>query len=161
MPAYWCHGAAGIGRFFLHAAGYNLLPEAAALWTGAARSTARGARWADPTQCHGLSGNLEFLLDAYQASGDNTYLAEARSLAQLLMAFRTEDEGLLRWPSDWPWVFGPDYVVGYAGVALALLRLAEPEDRPHLLSRRGFRYRGTAACSAPEHIQNATGVLHQ
>jgi hypothetical protein len=149
MPAYWCHGAAGIGRLFLHAADLNLLPEADALWTGAARATAHGARWAGPTQCHGLSGNIEFLIDAYQASGDDTYLTEARSLGQLLMAFRTEDEGLLRWPSDWPWVFGPDYMVGYAGVALALLRLAEPEDQPHALSRRGFRYPGTAAFSAP------------
>jgi len=140
MPAYWCHGAAGIGRFFLHAAALDLLPEAAALWTGAARSTAHGTRWAGPTQCHGLSGNIEFLLDAYQASGDNTYLADARSLSELLMAFQTEDDGLLRWPSDWPWTFGPDYMAGYAGVALALLRLAEPEHRPHGLTRRGFQY---------------------
>jgi hypothetical protein len=92
-----------------------------------------------------LSGNIEFLLDAYQASGNDTYLAEARSLGQLLMTFRTEDKGLLRWPSDWPWVFGPDYMVGYAGVASALLRLAEPEGRPYGLSRRGFRYLTTGA----------------
>jgi lantibiotic modifying enzyme len=86
-----------------------------------------------------LSGSIEFLLDAYQASGNQAYLAEARSLAHLLMAFQTQDGELLRWSSDWPWVFGPDYMVGYSGVALTLLRLAEPEDQPHALSRRAFR----------------------
>lgn len=150
MPAYWCHGASGIGRFFLHAANLDLLPDAADLWTGAARAAARGARWAAPTQCHGLSGNIEFLLDAYQASGAAEYLVEARSLGRLLMAFGAEDAGVLRWPSDLPWVFGPDYMVGYAGVALAWLRLADPENRPHGLSRSGFRYQGAAAASRAE-----------
>jgi hypothetical protein len=155
MPAYWCHGASGIGRFFLHAAALDLLPDAVEMWTGAARTTAHGARWAPPTPCHGLAGNIEFLLDAYQASGGETYLAEARWLSQLLMAFRREDGELLRWPSDWPWVFGPDYMVGYAGVALALLRLADPENRPHGLSRRGFRHPDAVAFSALEHAESA------
>jgi lantibiotic modifying enzyme len=145
MPAYWCHGAVGIGRFFLHAAALDLLSEADGCWMGAARAAAQGARWAAPTQCHGLSGNIEFLLDCYQANGDPRYLADARLLARLLMAFHSEERGMLRWPSDWPWVFGPDYMVGYAGVAMALLRLADPEHRPHGLSRSGFRYSGAAA----------------
>lgn len=145
MPPYWCHGAVGIGRFFLHAAALDLLPEAATLWNGAARAAALGGRWFGPTQCHGLAGSIEFLLDAYQASGDPCVLDDAGTLARLLVAFPTEQDGLLRWPSDWPWVFGPDYLVGYAGVASALLRLADPDRRPFGLSRRGFRHRGVAA----------------
>ena len=163
MPAYWCHGATGIGRFFLHAAALDLLSDATELWRGAARAAARGARWIAPTQCHGLSGNIELLLDAYQASGDQFYLAEARELSRLLLAFGAEEGGLLRWPSDQPWVYGPDYMVGYAGVAVALLRLADPENRPHGLSRRGFRYPHPVACSgaahaaAPERTAGRTG----
>lgn len=147
MPAYWCHGAAGIGQFFLHAAAHDLLPEATTMWSGAARTTAHGTRWAGPTQCHGISGSVEFLLDAYQASGDEAYLADARSLSEFLLAFQAEDDGILRWSSDWPWTYGPDYMTGYAGVALALLRLADPEHRPHVLSRRGFQYLKPSACS--------------
>jgi hypothetical protein len=102
---------------------------------------AHGARWAGPTQCHGLAGNIEFLIDTYQATGDPAWLAEARTLGHLLDAFAVERDGLLMFPSESCRVFTPDYMVGYAGVAMTLLRLADPDHRPHQLSRRGFRYR--------------------
>ncbi len=140
-PAYpfWCHGAAGIGRFLLHAARHDLLPHAWSLALGAGRSVAAGPRWANPTQCHGLAGNGEFLLDLYQATGDPVHLAAARSLAGLLDAFGREQEGLLVYSCEWPEVFTPDYLVGYAGVATCLLRLSGPERLPHQLSCDGFR----------------------
>jgi hypothetical protein len=75
----------------------------------------------------------------FQATGDGAYLAEARSLARLLEAFSHEKDGLLVWPSDAPETFSPDYMTGYAGVAVCLLRLADPEELPHQLSREGFR----------------------
>jgi lantibiotic modifying enzyme len=135
---FWCHGAAGVGRFLLHAAGLDLLPEAAGYAARAALSAARGSRWSGPTQCHGLAGNIEFLLDMYQATGDAGHLREARALASLLDAFALERDGGLVWPSESPDVVTPDYMVGYAGVALCLLRLAQPGTRPHVLSRNGF-----------------------
>jgi hypothetical protein len=146
----WCHGACGIGRFFLHAAQLRAHPEARDLALRAARSVARGARWATPTQCHGLAGNIEFLLDVLQATGDHCYLAEARSLAAILDSFALKQDGLLVWPSEEATVFTPDYTVGYAGVAVCVLRLADPEHLPHQLSRRGFQHRRrpmTAGCS--------------
>ncbi|HEX2914990.1 MAG TPA: class IV lanthionine synthetase LanL [Chloroflexia bacterium] len=135
----WCHGATGIGRFMLHLAQSQVMPEALALARGAARTVARGTRWAGPVQCHGLSGNLEFLLDMYQATRERAYLVEARSLGQILRAYLVERNGLLVSSSETPDVFSQDYMVGYAGVAVALLRLAEPEYLPHQLSRAGFR----------------------
>ena len=62
------------------------------------------------------------------------------------MAFRAEQDGVLRWSSDWPWTYGPDYMAGYAGVAATLLRLADPDRRPRGLTRRGFTYRSPASC---------------
>jgi hypothetical protein len=44
--------------------------------------------------------------------------------------------------SDFQNVYSPDYVVGYAGVAVTLLRLADPERLPRQLSRTGFRNHG-------------------
>jgi lantibiotic modifying enzyme len=136
---FWCHGSAGVGRFFLHAARLNALPGAARLARGAARGIAHGARWAGPSQCHGLSGNLEFLLDQFSASGDPADYAEIAPTARLLEAFAGERDGLLVFPADSPEIFTPDYMVGYAGVAVCLLRLSDPKRWPHQLSREGFR----------------------
>ena len=139
--AFWCHGAAGIGRFFLHAARISIIPDALDIATCAARMVARGTRNAGPTQCHGLAGNIEFLLDVYRETGVRTYLNEAHSLARLLEAFARERDGHLVFSSERPDVFTPDYMVGYAGVALCFLRLSDPDHVPHQLSREGFRYR--------------------
>jgi lantibiotic modifying enzyme len=139
--AAWCHGATGIGSFFLHASKLDALPGAAEIAARAARTTARGARSQGPVQCHGLAGNIEFLLDMYGGTGDRAYLAEVRSMARLLEAFSREKGGLLVWPSDSPEVYSPDYMIGYAGVAVCLLRLGDPEEMPRQLSRRGFRHR--------------------
>lgn len=141
MAGFWCHGAPGIGRFFLHAAQLSLIPGAWEIALGAARTTAQAERAGGPTQCHGLAGNLEFLLDVYQATGDDHWLREARGLARILHTFSMEVNGNLVYAGDFPGVFSPDYMVGYAGVATALLRLASPEHLPHQLSRRGFQPR--------------------
>jgi lantibiotic modifying enzyme len=142
---FWCHGAAGIGRFWLHAASIDAIPEAADIAAAAARTVVRAARWIGPTQCHGLAGNIEFLIDMFQATGDRGYWTEAVSLARLLETFAAERDGLLVWPSDSPEIYTPDYMVGYAGVAIALLRLSDPRHRYHQLSRFGFRYQRTGA----------------
>jgi hypothetical protein len=134
---FWCHGATGIARFLLRAAESDL-DGSATLLERAVRSAARGARWAGPTLCHGLAGNIELLLDAYRFTGDHACLAEARSLASLLDAFAIERDGLPVWPSEHPRIVSPDYMVGFAGVAAAMLRLSDPEALPHLLSREGF-----------------------
>ncbi|HVB71923.1 MAG TPA: class IV lanthionine synthetase LanL [Ktedonobacteraceae bacterium] len=139
--AFWCHGSAGIGQFFLHAARVGVIPSAMDIAARAARVVARGTRSVGPTQCHGLAGNIEFLLDIYQATADRSYLAETRALALLLEAFSQERDGYLVFSSEFPDTFTPDYMVGYAGIALCLLRLSAPDRLPHQLSRSGFRYR--------------------
>jgi hypothetical protein len=135
--AFWCHGAAGVGRFMLHLAKLGAMPSAFEHAERAARVVGRGARWAGATQCHGHAGNSEFLLDMYQATCDRAYLYEARSLARLLNAFASEVNGLLYWITDSD-PFNPGFTAGYAGVATCLLRLAHPETLPHLFSRAGF-----------------------
>jgi serine/threonine protein kinase len=154
-PAFWCHGATGIGRFFLHAFLLDALPRAIEFADRAARTVAYGMRWCNPTQCHGLSGNIEFLLDMFQATGEQRYLAEAHLLARLLEAFAVERQGLLLWPSESPDEFTPDYTVGYAGVLVCLLRLCNPECLPHQLSRRGFGRRDPGGVS---HARNSCPI---
>jgi len=138
MMTFWCHGAAGIGRFMLHLHQLDAMPSAWAIAERAARVVARGARWAGATQCHGLAGNIELLLDMYQACGDTAYLKEARSLACLLDAFARDVDGALHWITDSE-MSNPGFTAGYAGVAMCLLRLAHPASKPHPLSTTAFR----------------------
>ena len=139
--AFWCHGAAGIGRFFLNLFSARAFPGAFETAEAAARTVSVESRRLGPTQCHGLAGNIEFLLDMYQVTQNEMFLHEARSLARILETFSRERNGELVWLSDGQRIITPDYVVGYAGVALCLLRLGSPEDRPHQLSVGGFRWR--------------------
>jgi hypothetical protein len=135
----WCHGAAGIGRFLLHAAAHDAVPGAMDLAIGAARTVARGMRWAGPVLCHGLAGHIDLLLDVYRATSDDAYLEEAHDLARILDAFAVQRDGVVRWIADMPRTVSPDYMVGYAGIAVTLLRLADPLATPTQLSRAGFR----------------------
>ncbi|MGW0957706.1 lanthionine synthetase LanC family protein [Streptomyces gelaticus] len=110
-PPFWCHGATGIGRMLLHIRHLGLEPDPTETLRRACRSVALGARWSGPTLCHGLAGNAEFLWDAGRA-----------------------------WISEVPRQITPDYLVGYAGIPVVLLRMARPRRR-YQLSREGFRYR--------------------
>ena len=83
----------------------------------------------------------------YAETEDRSYLAEARSLARLLEAFSREKDGLLVWSSDSPEVYSPDYMTGYAGVAVCVLRLGDPEKLPRQLSRPGLRHRRASSPS--------------
>jgi hypothetical protein len=93
----------------------------------------------------------------FQATGESAYHDACMTLATLLEAQAVEHSGLLMWPSELPIIFSPDYMVGYAGVAVCLLRLNAPSRLPHQLSRNGFRRpvgrvsegRGEAAPSHP------------
>jgi hypothetical protein len=136
---FWCHGATGIGGFFLHLATLQAMEEARELAAGAAFTVARATRWAVPVQCHGLAGNIEFLLDMYQATEDRAFWAEAKSLARILETFRAQEKGMLVWSADLPMRYSPDYTIGYSGIAMCLLRLADPERLAHQMSRAGFR----------------------
>ena len=129
MGAYWCHGAAGIARFLLKA--HQLSGEAHVLEAAAraGRAIAHGAPWIGTTQCHGLAGNIDVLIDLWTATGGEE-LDWARTLGRNLAAYRQPSRG---WPGDTASVFTPDLIVGQAGIGAAFLRLARPE-LPHILS---------------------------
>lgn len=132
-----------MGLFFLHASALKAFEGAEEIARRAAHTVSRATRWAGPTQCHGLAGNIEFLLDVAVITGEASWVTEATSLADLLEAFQMERDGMLTWPSESPDVVTPDYMVGYAGVVSCLLRSADPKRIPRQLSRAGFRFKRT------------------
>ncbi len=123
-PAFWCHGAAGIGLFLLHCVeqGHKgALPAVRA----AAKSVVDTTRWTGNSQCHGLAGSIEFLLDAARIPEGGALHADAASLGTILVA-RVDDEVRALSAAVRSARSGLSYMTGLAGAAHALLRLAEP-----------------------------------
>jgi serine/threonine protein kinase len=131
--AYWCHGAAGIARFFLRAhdvTGQAWILEAA---TKAGHAVAERSAWSGTTQCHGLAGNAELMIDIWQSTRDPHWLLQAQELGENLIAYRGERG----WPTEYRDTWAPDLLVGQAGVGAAFLRLAAPSS-PHLVTTTAF-----------------------
>ncbi|HZE32881.1 MAG TPA: lanthionine synthetase LanC family protein, partial [Actinoallomurus sp.] len=134
----WCHGAAGIGRFFLNMVRAGLLHDAQ--WARAAASmVSQGARWLGPSYCHGLAGSVDFLLDMYQDTRDPEFRRQATIEIRLLNAFKINGDSGIRWQGDTTGCVTPDYMVGYGGVLVTMLRYALADSAPSQLTVEGFR----------------------
>ncbi|MCA1703893.1 MAG: hypothetical protein LC808_11760, partial [Actinobacteria bacterium] len=131
-PAVWCHGAAGIARFLANALRLDLSADMADAACRAAAMAERGSRWVGPSQCHGLAGNADILVDLYQATADTTYLAGATRLGRLLMAYTVRPDSLQ--PPSTSAVSSLDLMTGSAGLMACFLRLSYPQRVPHVLS---------------------------
>jgi hypothetical protein len=138
VGGFWCHGAGGVGRFLLHAGTVGVMPDGVDLARRAGHTVARGARWSGPSQCHGLAGNIEFLLDLHAATGDGAFQEAAVDFGRLMVPFA---RAALRGPREEVGVRDhhlPSLALGYAGMATALIRLSVPERAPHLLGYRAL-----------------------
>lgn len=130
VPAYWCHGAGGIARYMLrlgrYAPGYLETAKRAAV------TVSRASRWFTPTQCHGLAGSLETLLDFAASDPNGPWDEAANGFARLLIGWLIERGDSVVTTSESPDTICPDLLVGYGGVAVALARFKTRE--PGLLS---------------------------
>jgi lantibiotic modifying enzyme len=134
LGAMWCHGSTGVGRFFLNAHRHRVFPEARTIAERAGRTVGYGARSIGPVQCHGLAGNIEFLVDLFRATDNELYLRQAGVLAELLRAFAFKRKGQLLWCSDQATSTSVEYVTGFPGVATSMLRLADTSRGPGILA---------------------------
>jgi lantibiotic modifying enzyme len=140
-PAWWCHGAAGIGLvrlrlLTLQRAGLDLglsepslLAEAgAALRAGSAelaRALADSGHPAGLTLCHGAGGVLELLTFAAEVLGVEEHRRLGQQFAAQLLAGLDPDP--LRWTTGLPVLGGGGLFLGLAGAAVVLARLAFPQ----------------------------------
>ena len=80
---------------------------------------------ADASVCHGVSGLIDLLMDAWHATADTDWLVLARDLADLMVNDARRAGG---WrsgiPGGWP---APGLMLGHAGIGWTLLRVADPE----------------------------------
>lgn len=125
----WCHGAGGIGLFFLRLSRRDPDPRYAEAARQAARTIAEEIEGREHSGlCHGLAGDGCLFLEYERTLGDARYLELAQRCFQRLATFRAPERGMYRMShAD---VVSPDLLLGYAGVGAFFLRLARPEPVP-------------------------------
>lgn len=136
-----CHGAGGIGQFFLyldHLAPDPRYRDAAKRAAGTVAS--RLAHESRSCLCHGLAGAGHLMLDCYQSFGDSRWLDLALECGIRLRRFRDHDRtGIYRMACETvdtltrEDVSSPDLMLGYAGVGSLLLRLADSRNSPEII----------------------------
>lgn len=119
-----CHGAGGIGQFFLWLDG--LMPDRRyreAAKRGAYAIAARRETEISAGICHGLSGTGQFMLDCYQQFGGSKWVALARECGGRLQRFKLSERAGV-YAMHGKGAVSPDLMLGYAGIGSFLLRVA-------------------------------------
>ncbi|WP_300532018.1 lanthionine synthetase LanC family protein [Maricaulis sp.] len=128
---WWCHGAPGIALAFL--ALYRATGDA--LHAGTARAALRSIpasiRPANLSQCHGLAGLSEMLLEGHDVLGDEVMQEQGVAFAGLLAELAVPMSRGSAWHVENAHAFEPDLMTGCAGVVHALAR-AGTADRSDL-----------------------------
>jgi type 2 lantibiotic biosynthesis protein LanM len=133
-PSYavaWCHGAAGIGlsRLLCQRLVNDSLFDAEI--ETALRTTMRSGFGNNHCLCHGDLGNLELVLEAARARPDLLWGRDAERLAAGIWHSIRGEGWLCGNPLA---VESPGLMTGLAGIGYGLLRCAEPERVPSVLS---------------------------
>lgn len=127
----WSHGAPGIGLVFLLA--YEVLRDPAYLEIALKCSTttiAYGDFRHNITQCIGLSGCGELLIELHRATEDASWLQHALAFAELALAYRDQLPEGDAWPTDEPGLYSADFMYGASGLGHYFLRLWQPGKIP-------------------------------
>lgn len=121
-PSFWCHGATGIGKLLLRAHHQGIFQNSELLSSIGALT--KDVRWSLPIQCHGLAGNIEYLLDLYQATKQSQYLNWAHDLGKILNFWSDLIVKDTKISND---VKPVEYMSGIPGLIISFLRLSQPE----------------------------------
>jgi hypothetical protein len=125
---YWCHGTAGIGKFYLSAYEATQNAEYLDMARRCAETVAAGSKWIGPTFCHGISGNGSFLLDMAPYRANSRSRGSAIAFAANLARYRSPHSNPHRYSSERGDIFTPDLMIGESGVGLFLLRLVVQDE---------------------------------
>jgi lantibiotic biosynthesis protein len=132
--AAWCHGAPGIALSRLRM--FQLTDnEAIMLEAEVAVKTTLASLWlvknANFSQCHGLSGNSEVLIEAADILGKDELLQKV---------YEVGDFGIEAFGNTNTWINGlqnryhsPDFMLGFAGIGYFYLRLFDSKKYPSVL----------------------------
>ncbi|SBT38836.1 class IV lanthionine synthetase LanL [Micromonospora auratinigra] len=127
---HWCSGSSGVGTFLLRAWRQTGDEELLTLVRRAAVAVHRSRWQSGISQCHGLAGDGDYLLDLADELGEDTYRGMAQDLADAMCARQVLRGGRMVLPDETGTEVSAGYGTGLAG-SLAFL---------HRLSRGGPRF---------------------
>lgn len=127
----WCHGAPGIGLARLAALKHIDHPFVRQDLERAIQATLNYGPGANHCLCHGDLGNLDFLLQASQATGSPELAAKVDQWTNQILASMNKYGWLCGVPLA---VESPALMNGLAGICLGLLRIAAPDRVPSILT---------------------------
>jgi type 2 lantibiotic biosynthesis protein LanM len=127
----WCYGAPGIGMARAAALKHIDHPVVAQDLERALEATISQGPGTNHSLCHGDLGNLDFLLQAAAATGSAELAQTVDKLANQIVASMKKYGWLCGVPLG---VESPALMNGLAGLCYGLLRLADPEHVPSVLT---------------------------
>jgi lantibiotic modifying enzyme len=129
MAASWCQGLSGIGTTLVHAARFlNDERSLVAAKSAAAACIAIAPRIPLVTQCCGLAGIGEFLLDLAVATDDVGYRKSAMEVLGLMLKRSGGSRNAPFFPDNTMAASSPGWATGLSGVLSFLRRLADPSS---------------------------------
>ncbi|HXA86920.1 MAG TPA: type 2 lanthipeptide synthetase LanM family protein [Candidatus Dormibacteraeota bacterium] len=126
----WCYGAPGIGLARVAAMKHIDHPIVREDLQCAIRATISYGPGANHSLCHGDLGNLDFLLQASQATGGQELVLKVDELTNQVIASMKKYGWLCGVPLS---VESPALMNGLAGICYGLLRMAQPDRVPSIL----------------------------
>jgi type 2 lantibiotic biosynthesis protein LanM len=127
----WCHGAPGIGLARLAALKHIDHPFIRQDLQRAIQATLNYGPGANHCLCHGDLGNLDFLLQASQATDSPELAVTVDQWTNQILASMNKYGWLCGVPLT---VESPSLMNGLAGICLGLLRIAAPDRIPSILT---------------------------
>jgi type 2 lantibiotic biosynthesis protein LanM len=127
----WCHGAPGVGLARLAALKRIDHPLVHQDLERAVQATLNYGPGTNHCLCHGDLGNLDFLLQASQVTGSQKLALKVDEWANQILASMNKYGWLCGVPMA---VESPALMNGLAGICLGLLRIAEPNRVPSVLT---------------------------
>lgn len=136
----WCHGAPGIGLARLALLQYQDSPELRTDIEMALLNTVKRGFGSNHSLCHGDFGNIDLLVEATHKLNDPRWQMELNRIGSALLNSIKKYGWLCSTPLG---VETPGLMVGLAGIGYGLLRLANPDLVPSVLTveppRRHFK----------------------
>ncbi len=121
---WWCHGSPGIALGFLELARLKQSDKYASLARDALRSHPTQPRHSNLSQCHGLSGLGEIMLNAHHLLDEREWLDRALSIGEIIYALAHDENSQAAWLVENPFHPTADLMIGCSGVAHFLARLS-------------------------------------